>query len=345
MIKPKRLRPGDRIALVSLSWGGLGDDAFIHKYHIARRRLEDDFGLALVPMPHALKGTEFVAEHPELRAQDLMDAFADPTVAGVFCAIGGDDTIRTLPYIDFETIRNNPKIFMGYSDTTVNHFMMYRAGLVSFYGPSVMGEFGEYVGMSEYTRSAVRDVLFGDTANYAIRSSPEWSSDFVAWGEENVGVAKKMRPERHGYEVLQGTGTVSGHLLGGCVDVFPMLVGTRIWPSLDAWKGAVLFLETSEDKPPPYLLKYVLRNLAAQGILHAVHGIIVGKPQEEVYYEEYKAVIRQVVETEGGLRTLPVFYNVNFGHAFPIGVLPYGVHTELNCRDRTITLLESATIA
>ena len=140
MLKPERLKKGDKIAVVSLSWGGLGDDMFIHKYDIAKVRLEKDFGLEVVAMPHALKGSEFVYVHPELRAKDLMDAFADPSIKGIFCAIGGDDSIRLLPYIDYEIIRNNPKIFMGYSDTTVSHFMMNKAGVVSYYGPSVMPE-------------------------------------------------------------------------------------------------------------------------------------------------------------------------------------------------------------
>ncbi|MDD4844403.1 MAG: LD-carboxypeptidase, partial [Anaerotignum sp.] len=128
MVKPKRLKQGDKVAIVSLSWGGLGDDAFLHKYHIAKERLENDFGLTVMPMPHALKGSAFVANHPELRAKDLMDAFEDPSICAIFCAIGGDDTIRTLPYINLDIIRKHPKIFMGYSDSTINHFMMHKAG-------------------------------------------------------------------------------------------------------------------------------------------------------------------------------------------------------------------------
>lgn len=144
LVRPRRLRQGDTVAVVSLSSGMLGDPAMLHKYELARTRLERDFGLRVRPMPHALAGSEFVWAHPELRARDLMDAFADESVDGVFCAIGGDDAIRMLPYVDLETLRAHPKIFMGYSDTTVNHFMLHRAGLVSFYGPSVLCEFGEY---------------------------------------------------------------------------------------------------------------------------------------------------------------------------------------------------------
>lgn len=343
MIRPKRLKKGDKVAMVSLSWGGIGDKDLIHKYHIAKERLENDFGLEVVPMPHSLKGTDFVYENPKLRAKDLMDAFQDPSISGIFCAIGGDDSIRTLPYIDFDVIKQNPKIFMGYSDTTVGHLMMYKAGLTSFYGPSIMCEFGEYVSMFEYTRDSVKDILFNDTKGYEIKPSPYWSDDFVDWKEENINIGKTLKEDNKGYEVLQGEGKVQGHLLGGCLDVFTMCIGTSIWPSVDKWEGAILFLETSEGKPSPDFFKYTLRNLAAQGILRVIKGIIVGKPQQEVYYEEYKEVIEKVLVKEENLKDLPVFYNVNFGHAFPIGIIPYGVNTELDCSNKTITLLESAT--
>lgn len=128
MIKPKKLKKGDKIAVVSLFWGGLGDDSLIHKLRIAEERLEKIFGLKVICMPHALKGSEFVARHPELRAKDLMDAFADTSISAVFCAIGGDDTIRILPYVDLEIIKDNPKIFMGYSDSTINHLQILLNG-------------------------------------------------------------------------------------------------------------------------------------------------------------------------------------------------------------------------
>ena len=343
MIKPKRLKRGDKIAVVSLSWGGLGDETLIHKYHIAKERLERDFGLRVTTMPNALKGTVFVDEHPELRAKDLMDAFKDKTISAIFCAIGGDDTIRLLPHIDYDVIRDNPKIFMGYSDTTVNHFMMYKAGLGSFYGPSIMCEFGEYVKMFDYTAEAVKAVLFEDTIGYEIKPSPEWSDDFIPWCEENQNIQKLMKPDLHGYEILQGKGKAVGHLLGGCIDVFTMVIGTEIFPTVEQWKDAILFIETSEDRPSPDFVKWTLRNLAAQGILKILNGIIVGKPQGEQYYEEYKEAILKVVAGEEKLTYLPIIYNVNFGHAMPIGVIPYGITVQLDCDEKRITLLESAT--
>ena len=344
MIKPKRLKKGNTVAIVSLSWGGLGDEAFLHKFHIAKDRLENDFGLVVRVMPHALKGSDFVSKHPELRAKDLMDAFSDPDISAVLCAIGGDDAIRLVPFIDYEILRNNPKIFMGYSDSTINHFMMHKAGLVSFYGPSVMCEFGEYVKMFNYTEKAVKDILFGDWETYQLLPSPEWSDDFVLWEEANQQTPCSLKPDTKGYEVLSGKGQATGHLLGGCIDVFPMANGTEIWPSLTSWTGAILFLETSEDKPSPDFVKWILRNLAAQGILKVIKGVIFGKPQGEVHYEAYKDVIKQVIVDEERLSDLPIFYNVNFGHAKPIGIIPYGILTELDCEAKTIVFLESATV-
>lgn len=340
MIKPKALKKGDKIAIVSLSWGGLGDKDLIHKYYIAKERLENYFGLEVVTMPNALKGTEFVYNHPELRAKDLIDAFRDTSVKGIFCAIGGSDSIRLLPYIDYDAIKNNPKIFMGYSDTTVNHFMMRKAGLVSYYGPSVMCEFGEYVKMFDYTKEAVENILFKDTTNYEVKSAEYWSSDFIEWKEQNINRSKQLRKETHGYEILNGSGTISGELIGGCIDVFPMIVGTEIWPEADEWQDKILLLETSEEKLTPDCLLCYLRNLGAQGILQSIKGIIVGKPQDEMYYEEYKTVYRKIIK-EFGCEHLGVIYNVNIGHAFPTGVLPLGIKYEMDLDNNTIRLKES----
>ena len=342
MIKPNRLNKGDKVAVVSLSWGGLGDENFIHKYDIAKERLEKEFGLELIAMPNALKGTKYVYEHPEARAKDLMDAFKDKSIKAIICSVGGHDTVRLLPYIDYKVIKNNPKIFMGYSDTTVNHFMMNKAGLVSYYGPCIMCEFGEYVKMFDYTKEAFENILFNDSKNYEIKSSEVWSNDFVSWKEENMNTAKKLIPENHSYETLQGKGIVTGQLLGGCIDVFPMAVGTEIWPSIDEWKEKILLLETSEEKPTPDLVTYYLRNLGAQGIFNVIKGIVVGKPQDEKYYDEYKEVYKKVMK-EFKCENLPILYNVNIGHAYPTGVLPLVTDIRIDYDNKKIHLIETPT--
>ena len=124
LIKPQRLRRGDKVAIVSLSSGMLGERRFRHKYELGRQRLETLFGLEVVSMPHALKGIDYLYEHPEKRAEDWMAACEDRSIRAIITAIGGDDGIRLLPYVDFGVLRRNPKIFLGYSDTTAHHLMM-----------------------------------------------------------------------------------------------------------------------------------------------------------------------------------------------------------------------------
>lgn len=96
-----------------------------------------------------------------------------------------------------------------------------------------------------------------------------------------------------------------------------MLIGTDLWPSLDEWKNKILFLETSEEKPEPQLIKYYFKELGTLGILTSIKGIIFGKPQGNVYYEEYKTVLKEVLK-EFNLEYLPVMCNLNFGHNLPI---------------------------
>ncbi len=342
MIKPDKLEVGDKVAIVSLSSGLLGDKEFIHKYYIAKERLENEFGLVVEAMPNSLKGSKYIYEHPELRAKDLMDAFRDDSIKAIICSIGGDDTIRILPYVDFDVIRNNPKIFMGYSDTTANHFMMNKAGLVSFYGPSIMTDFAEYVNMPEYTKNAVMKILFSECSNYEIEFSPVWSKDFVPWSENNINKAKLLSKEEHGYEVIQGSGIVEGEVLGGCIEVFPMIIGTEIWPKKEDWHNKILLIETSEEKNSPDVIIRYLRNLGVQGIFDEISGIIVGKPYEEEFYEEYKEMLKKVM-IEFKKTDLPIIYNVNIGHAFPTGIIPLGTTIKVDFDTKKIILEDSPT--
>src|SRR5690625_3757720 len=108
LIKPKKLKRGDKVAMVSPSWGGAGDPALRWRYEQGGSRLESVFGLEVVPMQISLKGYDYLYEHPEARTADLMTAFADEEIKGIFANIGGEDSIRLLPFIDFIVIHNNP---------------------------------------------------------------------------------------------------------------------------------------------------------------------------------------------------------------------------------------------
>ena len=204
MIKPKKLKKGDKVAIVSLSSGLAGEEMFRHRYELGKNRLEH-LGFNVVTMKNALKGIEYLYNHPEKRAEDFMEAILDKEIKGIICNIGGDDTIRLLPYIDFEAIANNPKVFMGYSDTTINHFMMQKAGVVSYYGPAVMTDFAENNNMHTYTLKYINEVLLENREDIVIKSSDKWTSEYLDWAiEENDNISRKMNEEKYGYEVLQG---------------------------------------------------------------------------------------------------------------------------------------------
>ena len=128
------------IAVVSLSRGIIGEPFIQFQVEIGLRRLKE-LGLNVKFMPHALKGLEYVKEHPEKRAEDLLQAFRDPEIDMILCAIGGDDTYRLLPYLfDHNELADavTNKIFLGFSDTTINHLMLHKVGLRSFYGQSFL---------------------------------------------------------------------------------------------------------------------------------------------------------------------------------------------------------------
>ena len=161
--------------------------------------------------------------------------------------------------------------------------------------------------------------------------------------KENINRLRQYHPEGIGYEIVQGSGVVEGELLGGCIDVFIQLTGTPVWPTIDQWQGKIMFLETSEEDMSCDYLTWILRNLQAQGIFDAIKGILVGKPARRSKYEAYKYVYRKVVGKEAGHPEIPIMYNVNFGHAEPIGIIPYGLKCRLDADNRTLTLLEPAT--
>lgn len=339
LIKPKMLKVGDKIATISLSWGGAGEPELRWRYEQGVDRLRNVFGLEVVAMPNSLKGGDYLYENPQARAEDLMNAFKDPSIKGIFSNIGGSESIRLLPYIDFDVIRENPKVFIGYSDSTVTHLFCHKAGISSFYGPAILMDFAENVVMHEYTVEALKKALFAVDAIGEVKPATEWTSERLEWIVENKDKKRKMNPNK-GYELLQGSGVVQGRLIGGCIEVLEFAKGTSLWPAEEYWKDSILFFETSEELPTPGQLEYWLRNYGTQGILQQAKGIIFGKPQNEKYYEEYKESIRLIMK-ELSLDNLPILYNLSFGHTEPKFVLPYGANAEINCKNVTFSILDS----
>lgn len=342
MIKPQKLNPGDKITTVSLSWGG--PSVFPHRYQIGVQQLQEEFGLQVVEMPNTLRNADWLSRNPQARADDFMRAFFDSSIKGIISTIGGDDSIRLLPFIDLSIIRNNPKIFLGYSDTTISHLVCHKAGLTSFYGPSVMVEFAENGGMFPYVIQSLRKTLFSSKVIGDVNPEIDgWTVERLDWADPaNQQVKRKLNPST-GWRFLQGHGIHRGHLMGGCLEVLDWARGTAIFPA--NWQDAILFLETSEEAPPPETVKRTLRAFAALHILSKLSGILFGRPGGEVPVEkfrEYDKAILQVVNEEEGLTDLPIITQMDFGHTSPVFVLPYGVQAEIDVDSKRFSILENA---
>ena len=341
MIKPPALRPGDRVAALSLSWGG--PSVFPERYKTGKRQLEESFGLKVVEGRHALADAAWIAAHPEARASDLMEAFTNPSIRGIISTIGGDDSIRLLPFLDLAVIRNNPKVFLGYSDSTVTHLACSKAGLVSFYGPSIMAGFGENGGLFRYMQSSVLRNLFSTEPAGLIAPNDEgWTCERLDWGggPELQGRSRKLEP-CSGWHWLQGTGTHRGRLMGGCLEVVDWLRGSPVWPDLSIWRESILFLELSEEALPPSAVVRILRALAVTGVLQAVRGILLGRPYgDESNFGDYdRALLDGCRELE--LASLPLVTRMDFGHTDPMFVIPYGTEAEIDCDRKQLCFLES----
>ena len=342
--KPGKLKPGDTVAAVTLSWGG--PNVYPYRYEVGKKQLEEVFGVKVVEMPHTLSDANWLQENPEARADDLMRAFSDSAIDGIISTIGGDDSIRIIPYLKLKVIRDNLKIFLGYSDSTVTHLACLKAGLVSYYGLAIMAGFAENGGLFPYMVDAVKRTLFSSIPIGQIKPNKEgWTVEHLDWCDPKHQSQKRKLNQSIKWRFLQGKGIHRGHLIGGCFEVLDWLRGTAIWPTINLWKGAILFIETSEEAPTPIAVKRGMRAFAASGILEEISGILFGRPGGQVPVEQFGAydeAILQVVVNEFGFTDLPIVTQMDFGHTDPMTVLPLGVDCEVDCNAQKIYITENA---
>lgn len=338
----RRLEPGATLAAVTLS--AALPELFPHRYEAGKRQLEETFGVRVVEMTHTLADQAFLTAHPEARAEDLMAAFADPEIDGIVASIGGDDSIRILRHLDLDVIRDNPKVFCGYSDTTISHAACLRAGLVSFYGPAIMSGFAENAGIPAYLEEGVRRMMFSSEPPGVWPENDEgWTVEFSDWSDPANQNQVRQRHQSTGWRWLQGTTPVEGPLIAGCFEVMDWLRGTEWWPDLE---GVVLALETSEEAPPPLALERFLRSLAAAGELNRIRGLLLGRPggsdlAVDAHVDYDRAVLR--VLGEEGLDNLIVVTGMDFGHTDPMWTLPIGVRTIIDPQQLTVSFPDPAT--
>ena len=335
------------VTIVSLSRGMIGESFVKHETDLGVRRLEE-MGLKVKFGAHALLGIQYLDEHPEKRAEDLLEAFRDPETDMILCAIGGDDTYRLAPYLfghrELEQALR-PKPFLGFSDTTINHLMLHKLGLPTFYGQSFLADLCELdKDMLPYTRRYFEELISTGTIR-AVTPSPVWYEERTQWGPDQVGVPRVSHPNT-GFELLQGPPVFEGKILGGCIEsIYDLLTGGcygneaelcaryGLFPDAEDWKGRILLLESSQEKPGPELYEKALRELKARGVLDAVSGILLGKPMDGCFEAEYKEAILRVVDDP----KLPIVANLSVGHATPRCILPFGVPARVDAEKQEIT--------
>lgn len=335
-----------KIGIVSLSSGIMGEDFVRHELEIGINRLRE-YGVEIEFLPHALKGLEYIKDNPEKRAEDLLAVFKDDSVDMILCAIGGDDTYRLLPYLfENDELKNavKQKIFLGFSDTTVNHFMLNRVGIKSFYGQAFLPDICELsCEMLPYTKYYFEELINTGTIK-EIRPSDVWYQEREDFSENSVGISMKSYANK-GFELINGKPVFEGKILGGCIEsIFDFFDNSRIedtvalcnkynlFPSLEEWKNKILLLETSQEKPAPHMYRKMINKLQEFGIFDVISGLLVGKPQDETYYEEYKAILLEEIAN----KELPILYNVNIGHATPRCIIPFGVDAKVDAEQQLI---------
>lgn len=339
------------IAIVSLSSGILGERFVEHELKIGLDRLEN-YGIKVKFMDNALRGLDYLSARPEARAADLLQAFLDPEVDMILCAIGGDDTYRLLPYLfDHGELENavSEKIFLGFSDTTMNHLMLRKVGVNTFYGQAFLPDVCELdKQMLPYTRRCFEELIRTGTI-CEIRPSDVWYDARTNFEESAVGTGMPSHPNQ-GFQLLQGQPVFFGEILGGCIDtIYDIFISERyadsaalcqkyeLFPEREAWKGKILLLETSEEQPSPEKYRAMLTQLKNTGIFDMVSGILAGKPVDEKYAEEYQKIIVDVVDDP----KLPIVWNLNAGHAAPRCIVPLGVPAVVDAVGQRISFSKS----
>jgi muramoyltetrapeptide carboxypeptidase len=314
-IKPKHISAGDTIGIVSPSSPSTyGSD-------LERLRgWADEHDFRLKFFPHANDKHAYLAGSDEDRAADLTAAFADPGVDAVLTMRGGTGGWRMVRYVDYDVIRDNPKFFSGYSDTTAIHLAIEsQADIVTFYGASGSSLIGK--GRSKYTEKHFLRALTEPVALGEVEKDPD---DPFTWSITE--------------------GVAEGLLRGGCLTLLAQSAGTPYQPD---WSGCIVFFEDVGEQP--YRLDGYLTQLTMAGMFDGVAGVVVGEhvqcgsaPYKPSYpYGSFTS--EEVFQQHLGPLGVPVMVGLPCGHGRHLATLPLGVMARLDTDNLSLTLLEEAT--
>lgn len=338
LIKPKRLSVGDTIGIISpaASLAGLVP----HRTERGLKMLEK-MGFKVKLGVSALKVTGETAGSPEERACDLNNFFLDKDISAIFSFIGGNHSKQLLNHLNFEAIRENPKIFLGYSDVTILHLAFYgQIGLSSFYGPAVLTQFAENPSIFPYTQKYFEKALMSGEAVGEITPSLEWTDEVLDWfNKKDLERGRKMK-KNSGWEWLK-KGRAEGPILGGCLTTMLELENSEFWPD---FSDHILFWETSEDPEDftkgenPDIVADELARLRKSGTFKKIKGMIVGRPFG--YDEKTAASLKKtIIENTEGF-DFPILFGVDIGHTDPMITVPLGVKTVIDSEKEIFSLIE-----
>lgn len=307
-IFPQKLKSGDEIRIIapSRSLGLLSKETM----EIANDRF-NKLGLKISFGRHVDEMDEFFSSKIESRIEDLHEAFADKNVSAVLTVIGGFNSNQLLDYIDWEIIRENPKIFCGFSDITIlNNAILAKTGLVSYYGPHY-STFGQKL-YFDYTFDYFKKCLLLDDP-YQIMASKEWSDD--AWYKDQDS---RDMISNDGYWIIN-EGEAEGEILGGNLCTFNLLQGTKYFPEFK--ESTILFMEDDE------LSNYENFDRDLQSVIHQpgfenVKGIVIGRFQK--VSKVGKEMLLKIIKEKEPLKNIPIIANADFGHTSPICTFPIG---------------------
>ena len=322
---PNKLKAGDEVRVIapSRSMAILGEDC----KKLATERLEE-LGLKVTFGKHVMEADpDYFAASKEARVEDLNDAFRDPNVRAILTVIGGFNSNQILDYIDYEAIKNDPKIFCGFSDiTALSNAIHAKTGVVTYSGPHY-SSFGMLKGF-EYTLEYFKKMFFEEN-EFEITSSNEWSDDAWFIDQEN----RKFIPNDGMFIINEGE--AEGDIIGGNLCTLNLLQGTEYMPNIE---NKVLFLEDDDMAGKIFLMEFD-RNL--QSLVHmpefkTVKALVLGRSQVATEMTKEKWI--KLIKNKPELANIPVVAGADFGHSTPIFTFPVGGHARVKAKDGKIEI-------
>jgi muramoyltetrapeptide carboxypeptidase len=311
-IKPKRLVPGDTVALVSPATATFQS----LDVQIAKESLEA-LGLKVRLGEHLLDRHGYLAGEDKARAADINALFADRSVAAIHPIRGGWGSGRLLPYLDFDTIRRHPKILLGYSDITALLLSVHaKTGLVTFHGPIGMGRWDTF--SVDYYRRVLFD---GELVTYQ--------------NKRDLSDRNSLTPIEFRTQTIV-PGRARGRLLGGNLTIVTSILGS---PYVPDWDGAILFCEDVHEDP--YRIDRMVTQLKLAGVLGRIKGFVFGSCSECSPGDGYASLtLEEIFDDLIKPLGVPAWQGAMIGHQQPQWTLPEGVQVEIDAEAGTIRLLE-----